>query len=106
MKIWVVIQLKWFNSDRKIGINDKMLVNSLSDWRKILLVREEPFSSLSEIFVLSRENSKGLQVSEELGAPSFMRRLSKRWCQWKDVKGGRRLLLPPSPSPVSPEKRI
>jgi len=47
-------------------------------------------ASLSEIFVLSPENLKELRVSEELGAPSFIRRLSKRWCQWKAIKGGRR----------------
>jgi len=55
----------------------KMFENSLSDWRKILLVREEP---LCGIFVLSPEDLKNLPVSEELGAPSFIRRLSKRWC--------------------------
>jgi len=69
-----------------------MFENSLSDWRKILLVKEEP---LSEIFVLSPENSEELRGSEELGAPSFIRMLSKRWCQWKVFKGGRRLFAPP-----------
>jgi len=58
-----------------------MFEKNLSNWRKILLVREEP---LSEIFVLALENSEELRGSEELGAPSFVRRLRKRWCQMRE----------------------
>jgi hypothetical protein len=37
--------------------------------------------SLSEIFALSPKDSRGLQVSERLGALSFMMIDEKRWCQ-------------------------
>jgi hypothetical protein len=37
--------------------------------------------SLSEIFALSPKDLRELQVSQRLGAPSFMRMDEKRWCQ-------------------------
>jgi len=45
--------------------------------------------SLSEIFALFPKELKELQVSEKLGAPSFMRIDEKRWCQASVWKGGR-----------------
>jgi hypothetical protein len=58
-----------------------MLVSVLNDWRRLLLLKEERISSLSDIFALSPKDSKELQVSERLGAPSFMRIDERRWCQ-------------------------
>jgi hypothetical protein len=45
------------------------------------LKRGENSLSLSDIFAFSPKDSKELQVSERLGAPSFMRIDEKRWCQ-------------------------
>jgi hypothetical protein len=50
-----------------------MLVSVLYDWRRLLLLKEERIFSPVDIFVLSPKDSKELQVSERLGAPSFMR---------------------------------
>jgi len=59
-----------------------MLMNILNDWRRLLLLKEERFSlSLSDIFAPSSKDLRELQVSERLGAPSFMRIDEKRWCQ-------------------------
>jgi len=52
----------------------------MNNWRKVLLLKEGAIIALPEIYVLSPENLKKLRVSEELGAPSFIIRLSKRWC--------------------------
>jgi hypothetical protein len=57
-----------------------MLMDILNDWRKLPLLKEERFS-LSDIFALSPKDLNELQVSETLGAPSFMRIDEKRWCQ-------------------------
>jgi len=51
--------------------------------------------SLSKIFVLSSKDLRELQVSERLGAPSFMRIDEKRWCQPSVWKGGRSFLSRP-----------
>jgi hypothetical protein len=60
----------------------KMLMEVLNDWRRLLLLKEERFSlSLSDIFALSPKDLRELQVSERLGAPSFIRVDEKRWCQ-------------------------
>jgi hypothetical protein len=64
----------------KISRCNKMLMDILNDWRKLLLLKEERYS-LSEIFALSPKDSRELQVSERLGAPFFMRMDEKRWCQ-------------------------
>jgi hypothetical protein len=45
------------------------------------LKRGENPLSLCDIFVLSPKDLKELQVSETLGAPSFMRIDERRWCQ-------------------------
>jgi len=58
-----------------------MLVSVLNDWRRLLLLKEERILSLCDIFVLSPKDLKELQVSETLGAPSFMRIDERRWCQ-------------------------
>ena len=60
-----------------------MLMNILNDWRRLLLLKEERILSLSlsDIFAFSPKDSRELQVSERLGAPSFMRIDEKRWCQ-------------------------
>jgi hypothetical protein len=58
----------------------KMFKDILNDWRRLLLLKEERFS-LSEIFALSPKDLRELQVSQRLGAPSFMRMDEKRWCQ-------------------------
>jgi len=58
-----------------------MLMNILNDWRRLLLLKEERILSLPDIFAFSPKDSKELQVSERLGAPSFMRIDEKRWCQ-------------------------
>jgi hypothetical protein len=56
-----------------------MLVNIVNDWRRLLLLKEERI--LSHIFAIFPKDLKELQVSERLGAPSFMRIDEKRWCQ-------------------------
>ena len=58
-----------------------MLVKILNDWRRALLLKEERILSLCDIFVLSPKDLWELQVSETLGAPSFMRIDERRWCQ-------------------------
>lgn len=58
-------------------IGNLLLENSLSDWKKVFPSNGE---RLPWLFVLSQGNLKGLQVSEELGAPSFNKKLRKRWC--------------------------
>jgi hypothetical protein len=45
------------------------------------LKRGEDSLSFSDIFALSSKDLRGLQVSERLGAPSFMRMDEKRWCR-------------------------
>jgi hypothetical protein len=62
-----------------------MLMENLNDLRRALLLKEERYSlSLSDIFAFSSKDLKELQVSERLGAPSFMRVDEKRWCQASD----------------------
>jgi hypothetical protein len=56
---------------------------------KIAPLERGEILSLSEIFALSPKDSRELQVSERLGAPSFMRIDEKRWCQANVLKGGR-----------------
>jgi hypothetical protein len=60
-----------------------MLMDILNDWRKLLLLKGEKFSlSLSpDVFALSPRDLRELQVSETLGALSFMKMDEKRWCQ-------------------------
>jgi len=58
-----------------------MPVNILNDWRRLLLLKEERSLSPSDIFALSPNDLKELQVSDRLGVPSFMRIDEKRWCQ-------------------------
>jgi hypothetical protein len=45
------------------------------------LKRGENSLSPSDIFALSPNDLKELQVSDRLGVPSFMRIDEKRWCQ-------------------------
>ena len=73
-----------------------MLVSVLNDWRRLLLLKEERISSLSlsDIFALSPKDLWELQVSERLGAPSFMRIDEKRWCQASGLER-RGKILPP-----------
>jgi hypothetical protein len=66
-----------------------MLMEVLNDWRRMLLLKEERILSLYDIFVLSPKDLRELQVSERLGAPSFMRIDERRWCQASVWKGGR-----------------
>jgi hypothetical protein len=72
-----------------------MLMRILYDRRRALLLKEERILSLSlslslsDIFALSPKDLKELQVSERLGAPSFMRIDERRWCQASILKGGR-----------------
>jgi hypothetical protein len=55
---------------------------------------ENPLSlSLCDIFVLSPKDLWELQVSETLGAPSFMRIDERRWCQ-ASVQKRREKILP------------
>ena len=61
----------------------------LYDRRRARLLKEERILSLSDIFALSPKDLKELQVSERLGAPSFMRIDERRWCQASILKGGR-----------------
>jgi hypothetical protein len=60
-----------------------MLMDILNDWRKLLLLlKEKRYTyTLSDIFALSSKDLMELQVSETLGAPSFMKMDEKRWCQ-------------------------
>jgi hypothetical protein len=60
-----------------------MLMDILNDWRKLLLLlKEKRYTyTLSDIFALSPKDLMELQVSETLGAPSFMMIDEKRWCQ-------------------------
>jgi len=66
-----------------------MLMRILYDRRRARLLKEERILSLSDIFALSPKDLKELQVSERLGAPSFMRIDERRWCQASILKGGR-----------------
>jgi prepilin-type N-terminal cleavage/methylation domain-containing protein len=68
-----------------------MLMRILYDRRRALLLKEERILSLSlsDIFALSPKDLKELQVSERLGAPSFMRIDERRWCQASILKEGR-----------------
>jgi hypothetical protein len=58
-----------------------MLMDILNDWRKLLLLKGEKFSLSPDVFALSPRDLRELQVSETLGAPSFMMIDEKRWCQ-------------------------
>jgi hypothetical protein len=78
-------------------------VSVLNDWRRLLLLKEERISSLSDIFALSPKDLGELQVSERLGAPSFMRIDEKRWCQASGLERRGEDFAPSSPLPESPE---
>jgi len=56
---------------------------------KIAPLKRGEILSLSDIFAPSSKDLRELQVSERLGAPSFMRVDEKRWCQPSVWKGGR-----------------
>jgi len=57
-------------------IGNLLLENSLSDWKKV-----SPFKGerLLWLFVLSQGNLKELQSLPKLRAPSFNKKLRKRW---------------------------
>jgi len=67
----------------------ELLLAITKDWRKVLLLKEERISLLSEIFAFSPRDLGELRVSEMLGVPSFMKIDEKRWCQASVLKGGR-----------------
>jgi len=60
----------------------------------LLLLKEERIFSPVDIFVLSPKDLWELQVSERLGAPSFMRIDERRWCQASGLER-RGKILPP-----------
>jgi hypothetical protein len=67
----------------------ELLLAITKDWRKVLLLKEERISLLSEIFAFYPRDLGELPVSEMLGVPSFMKIDEKRWCQASVLKGGR-----------------
>jgi hypothetical protein len=85
-----------------------MLMDILNDWRKLLLLlKEKRYTyTLSDIFALSSKDLMELQVSERLGAPSFMRIDEKRWCQASVWKGGRSFRPRSSLAGKTGEKRL
>ena len=72
----------------------ELLLAITKDWRRLLLLKEERISLLSEIFAFYPRDLGELRVSEMLGVPSFMKIDAKRWCQASVLKGGRSFRSP------------